>query len=185
MKETIALIESFFADRNSWEKYVDHPDWHVRYGLAVAIGELGTKEDIPLLEKILKMEEGRSLFNQPGAHFSNCTDDTRLSEYIGLLTMHFDREYPEEVMQAWQCRGRIYQAVFFAVYKIGYFPESWKEKTLEFMKTCSDYAVVASMCIALRRTNDKSIIPALKEIEGTDFCSSFELTKTIRILSEA
>ena len=184
MKETIALVESFFAGRDNWEKCVEHPDWRVRYGLAVAIGEHGTKEDIPLLERILKQEEGRPLFNQPAAQFSNCTDDTRLSEYIGPLTMHFDKEYPEDTLQAWQCRGRIYQAVYFAIYKIGYMPDHWKGKTLEFMKTCTDYAVVASMCIALRCTKDKSIIPVLKEIEGTDFCSSFELKKTIRILSE-
>ncbi len=52
MKETLLAEESCFESEASLRKNAAHPDWRVRYAAAVAIGESGNAEFLPLLEKL-------------------------------------------------------------------------------------------------------------------------------------
>lgn len=185
MKETLLAEESCFESEASLRKNAAHPDWRVRYAAAVAIGESGNAEFLPLLEQIVKTEKTRPLYSQPSCHFENAPDDTAMAEMVGPIRARFDKEYDDFTLQAWQCRGRVLQAAYFAYAKLGKESKFLNEEMFRILKEDVDDAAMSAGYVAFAACGGKDVYDRLVEIGGcTHYCAGVEREKTLRILRE-
>lgn len=158
-----------------------HDDWRVRYAAAVALGETRDGRHMPLLADMLRREHARDLYSQPPAEYTHGTGDTRMAEEIAPVVLRFDRAYSADVMEAWRCRGRVKQAVLFAVHEIG----AASDELLVQIHACitrvgEDYPVKAAAARALGVAGNAASLLVLHEALAVDeWCTQTEARKAI------
>lgn len=188
MTDSYALMELVLTDPAALDAHWDHEDWRVRYAAAVAMGESGDARWLPRLRDLMEIEAGRELYSQPAVQeFVGSYDDTRMAEQIIATEAVFDRDYPESVMEAWRCRGRVRQACLLAVHAIG----SATPELVDLIHTLledpdEDHSVKAAGAKALARVGDRRSIPALERaLEFDEWCLQVEARKTLATLGGA
>ena len=167
------------------EAHSQDTNWRVRYAAAVAMGESRDAKWLDTIERVYDLESKRSLYNQPPARFPGlAADETRLSEHIGPLKAVFPIPADEETKEAWRCRGRVKQAVLYAVYDIGAVSASMLAKLHECLENATDdYCVIAAAARALGRVGNATSLEYLDKILAIDeWCTTTEAKKSIRIL---
>ncbi len=185
MLKTFLAQESCFESAENIQKCAKHPDWRVRYAAAVAIGERADASLLPVLEEIVRREKGRPLYSQPSCRFENAPDDTGMAEMVGPIRACFDREYDEETLQAWQCRGRVLQAAYFAYAKIGRESKFLNEEMYRILQEDVDDAAMAAGYVAFAACGGKEVYARLCEIgESKHYCANFERGKTLKKLEK-
>ncbi len=185
MKETLRAQESCFEGEDALKKNAAHPDWRVRYAAAVAVGERGDANGLYLLEEIVKGERARPLYSQPSVRFENAPDDTAMAEMIGPIRAVFDREYDDFTLQAWQCRGRVLQAAYFAYAKLGKESAFLDEEMFRLLGEDEDDAVVSAGYVAFAACGGKKTYDKLMQIgESKHYCAALERKKALQILRE-
>lgn len=158
-----------------------HDDWRVRYAAAVALGETRDARHLRLLAEMLRCEHARDLYSQPPAEYTHGTGDTRMAEEIAPVVVRFDHAYSEDAMQAWRCRGRVKQAVLFAVHAIG----TADDELLAQIHACitrtgEDYPVKAAAARALGVAGTAASLPVLHVALAVDeWCTQTEARKAI------
>jgi HEAT repeat protein len=179
--DTIEKMEDCFRAPHRLAEYARDADWRVRYAAAVALGETHDPARLPLLKEMLRREEGRDLYSQPPAVFTNTSDDTRMAEQIGPIAVHFAADYPAETLEGWRCRGRVKQAILFALYEIG----AADAEMLEMVQDCilrqgEDYPVKAAAARALGAVGSRDSLAALEAAERIDeWCTQHEARKAM------
>lgn len=185
--DTYSLMELAFSSPSALEELADHPDWRVRYAAAEAMGETRDPAWLPALTALFAREEQRALYSQPPAHFSRAgglpqIDDTRIAEMIGPLDFTFDEPPAPETLEDWRCRGRVKQAVLFAVYEIGQAGEDLLALIHAVLaRPHEDYPVKAAAARALGRVGTAESIASLHIAEGIDeWCTQTEARKALK-----
>ncbi len=163
-----------------------HTDWRVRYAAAVAIGETRDAKFVDLIKRMLQRENERKLYDQPQARFTGSSDDTSMAEQIAPLEVEFPPGINKEEMEDWRCRGRVKQALLFALYDIGRADDELRELLYRYMDDeDEDYPVRAAAARALARVGSPESIPYLRLAEAYDeWCTATEAKKAIRMLSD-
>ncbi|MFN8446034.1 MAG: hypothetical protein U0175_34905 [Caldilineaceae bacterium] len=179
------LMESAFTRPAELERLALHENWRVRYAAAVAIGQSQDRRWLPLLKEMLSIENARPLYTQTPAHFTNSTDDTRMAEQIGPITASFDHEVDDSTLDAWRCRGRVKQAVLFALHDIGEADDEIRAILHAYLEDPKEeYPIKAAAGRALQRVGNRSSIPALQTAQKFDeWCTQMEATKAIRSIN--
>lgn len=174
-------MELAFTQPVELERLALHENWRVRYAAAVAIGQTPDRRWLPLLKEMLRIENARPLYTQPPAHFSNSTDDTRMAEQIGPITATFDHAVDEATLDAWRCRGRVKQAVLFALYEVGEADDELRAILHAYLEDPQEeYPIKAAAGRALGRVGNRSSIPALQVAQKFDeWCTQMEATKAM------
>ncbi len=185
MLNNYKLMEEVMKNPKSIAKHINNPDWRVRYAAAVAIGELRDKKYLPLLCNLLRSEGERPLYTQPAVlGYENSYDDTRMAEQLVPIKEIFDKEYPEDMREAWRCRGRVRQACIFAIRDVG----KATDEVLKLLHTFlidpkEDYAVKAASAMALGSVGHDGSIPYLEKLmELDEWCCQCEAKKALRRL---
>lgn len=180
------LMELALAQPNELEQLARHADWRVRYAAAVAIEQTQDRRWLPLLQEMLQIENSRPLYSQPPAHFSNSTDDTRMAEQIGPIGVHFDDEADESTKEAWRCRGRVKQAVLFALYNMGEANDEIRALLHGYLDNPKEeYPIKAAAARALGAVGDQNSIAALRSAQEFDeWCTQKEAEKAIERLKQ-
>ena len=180
------LMELAFAQPEALAQLAHHAEWPVRYAAAVAMGQTQDRRWLPHLKAMLHRENSRPLYSQPPAHFVNSSDDTRMAEQIGPIAAIFEQEVDAETQAAWRCRGRVKQAILFALYAIGEGDAELcaiLQRYLEDPK--EDYPVKAAAGRALGAIGNHTSIPALQTAQHFDeWCTQMEATKAIHRIRE-
>jgi len=179
--EVYLTMERCFLEKENLELFAVHPNWRVRYAAAVAIGETRDPKWLPALKKILKREEDRSLYSQPPAIFTNTTDDTRMAEHIGPITAEFEHSYEPETLENWRCRGRVKQAVLFAINEIGAEDAELLDMLYQLIQRDSeDHPVKAAAARAIGTIGNQESIPYLEiALLIDEWCIQTEARKAI------
>jgi hypothetical protein len=178
-----------FTSPGALAELATHADWRVRYAAALAMGETRDPACLPALTALFEREEQRALYTQPPAHFSRAgglpqIDDTRIAEMIGPLNFTFDEPPSPETLEDWRCRGRVKQAILYAVYEIG----KADEKLLGLIQAAierphEDYPVKAAAARALGRVGTTASRASLHIAEGIDeWCTQTEARKALKRL---
>ena len=180
-----ALMELAFAQPAELAQLARHADWRVRYAAAVAIGQTRDQRWLPLLKELLQLENARPLYSQPPAHFTNSTDDTRMAEQIGPIGVSFEQVVDDATKEAWRCRGRVKQAILFALAELGAADDEMRALLHVYLEAPNeDYAVKAAAGRALAAVGNQSSIPALQIAQKFDeWCTQTEATKALRRLT--
>lgn len=174
-------MEACFQELDQLDKMSRHPNWRVRYAAAVSMGETRSTDWLPSLKAMLRHEATRDLYTQPPAVFTNASDDTRMAEIVGPIDVHFDSAPTEKMLEDWRCRGRVKQAILFAIHEIGVADK----ELLELINHCitresEDYPVKAAAARALGAVGNEDSLPILKIAEAVDeWCTQTEARKAI------
>jgi HEAT repeat protein len=167
------------------EKHSSDSDWQIRYSAAIGMGERKDAKWLSVLEQMIAHERNRPLYTQPPASFPGKPDDqTRLSEHIGPLEVVFDKHYDEETKDAWLCRGRVMQAILYAIYDIG----STTDNLLSLIHGCldektNDLCIIAAAARTLGKVGDLSSMGLLEKLMQIDeWCTATEAKKSILLL---
>ena len=187
ISQTYRKMEACLRDPGCLEALTTDPDWRVRYAAAVAIGEHGDPAEAPYLEKMLHIEDQRSLYDQPNVDLVDPRDKTplsRLAERIGPAEAAFPAEYSDEVKEAWKCRGRVKFACAKAVVKLGYATEETRELFRKYLMDEDEaYNVKAAVAHALSVIGTEEDIPALETaLRYDEWCTQTEAKKAIRAI---
>lgn len=182
---TYALMELVLTQPETIEQLALDADWRVRYAAAVAIGRAGDPRRLPLLSRMLEIEDARPLYRQPPARFINSSDDTRMAEQIGPIEVIFDQPYDEFHLEAWRCRGRVRQAILFAVAELGATDAGLRVRLEDLLRDpAEDYPVKAAAARALAAVGDAASLPALEAARQIDeWCTQVEAAKAIRSIT--
>lgn len=177
-----SLMEAALTRPETIEQYALHDDWRVRYAAAVAIGRSQDRRWLSLLKRMLALEDSRPLYTQPAAQFVNSTDDTRMAEQIGPIAVVFDQAYDEFHQEAWRCRGRVRQALLFALYELGAADEELEARLQRFLlDPGEDYPVKAAAARALGAVGGAASLPALEAARQFDeWCTQTEAGKAMQ-----
>ena len=162
-------------------------NWRVRYAAAIAIGESRDPKWEPTLESMLAHEDTRPLYAQPPALFpGKPVDQTRMAEHIGPIEAVFDREYDERTLEAWRCRGRVKQAILYALYDIGTASESFISRLHAYLDEANeDFCVIAAAARALGKLGSQQSLDYLEKILSIDeWCTTTEARKSIEKLRQ-
>ncbi len=186
MADVFELMESCLSGGADLKALAEHPDWRVRYAAAEGIGETQDPAWAPVLKRMFLCEEGRPLYSQPPARFVNTTDDTRMAEEIGPIEVHFDGAPDAETLEAWRCRGRVKQAILYAVYSIGAADAEFRELIEECVaRESEDYPVRAAAARALGgigRPESRASLEAAASFD--EWCTQTEARKALRRLAD-
>lgn len=181
-----ALMEEVLSQPERISEAASHEDWRIRYAAAIAIARYPDARWLTVLHQMLIIESQRPLYTQPVVNFSHGTGDTRMAEQIGPLTVMFDHPYDESTKDAWRCRGRVRQAVLFAVAVIGHASPELLEMMHAFLADPhEDFAVKAATARALGAIGDPASVPFLHiALAFDEWCTNREAAKALaRIVS--
>ena len=161
-------------------------DWRIRYAAAIAMAHHPDARWLPLLHDMLLIEAQRPLYTQPVVQFSQGTGDTRMAEQIGPLTVSFDRAYDEATKDAWRCRGRVRQAVLFAIAAIGRASPELLDVLHSFIADPhEDFAVKAATARALGAIAHPSSLPYVQMALACDeWCTNREAAKAFARMAQ-
>jgi len=175
-------MEALFRDTSLIADASMHADWRIRYAAALAMAQHPDAQWLPLLARMLEIEARRPLYTQPPARFSRGTGDTRMAEQIGPIDVFFDADYDKDTLDAWRCRGRVRQAVLFAIAAIGSADDALLDVLHGYIfDPHEDFTVKAASARALGMIGDPRSIPALREAQVFDeWCTNREATKALQ-----
>lgn len=179
------LMERVLTDPESLAEHWDDPRWRVRYAAAIGMGETKDARWLPVLRQIMQIEAARELYSQPRVvGFVDSWDDTKMAEQLIVTEVIFDKEYPEELLDAWQCRGRVRQACLLAVAAIGSADDEWRELMHSVLHDpAEDFVVKSSAAKALAAVGTVESIPHLQHALTLDeWCLNVEARKALRAL---
>jgi HEAT repeat protein len=187
VSDSYDLMELAFRSPDALAGLANHPDWRVRYATAIAMGETRDPAWLPTLATMFQHEERRSLYNQPPAHFLKCVDDTRMAEQIGPLEVSFDSSPSPETLEDWRCRGRVKQALLFAVTEIGQVDAQLLSLIQALIaREHEDYPVKAAAARALGAVGRPESRASLQLAEQIDeWCTQTEARKALKRLEDA
>jgi HEAT repeat protein len=188
MTDSYALMELVLADPAALAEHWDDEDWRVRYAAAVAMGESGDPRWLARLHDLMEIEAQRPLYSQPAVQaFVGSYDDTRMAEQLVATEAVWDREYPDDVKEAWRCRGRVRQASLLAVHAIGSATPELVDLIHRLLEDPDeDHSVKAAGAKALARVGDRSSVPALEAaMEFDEWCLRVEARKALATLGGA
>lgn len=181
-----AEMEAILVDPHRIPAAACHADWRIRYAAAMAMAQHPTPNWIPLLQQMLQIEAERPLYTQPVVQFSRGTGDTRMAEQIGPIAVMFDAEYTEATKDAWRCRGRVRQAVLFALAAIGTCSDEVRDILHGFLRDPDeDFAVKAATARALGMIGHPDSVPFLQMAATFDeWCTSREARKALQRMEQ-
>lgn len=176
------VIEALFGDPNQITVASTHPDWRIRYAAAIAIAQSPDPVWLATLHHMLDIEAERPLYTQPPVRFSQGNGDTRMAEQIGPIDVFFAADYDDATKEAWRCRGRVRQAVLFAIAAIGQADDALLDVLHGYLyDPHEDFAVKAATARALGVIANPRSIPALQEAQAFDeWCTNREATNALQ-----
>ena len=179
-------MEAVLADPHHIPEAAVHADWRVRYAAALAMAQDPMPRWLPFLQRMLEIESERQLYAQPAVRFSVGTGDTRMAEQIGPIEVLFDAEYAEATKEAWRCRGRVRQAVLFAIAAIGTCDDELREMLHGFLRDPDeDFAVKAATARALGMIGHPDSVPFLHMAVAVDeWCTNREARKALQRMGQ-
>jgi hypothetical protein len=77
---------------------------------------MGVRKDqtiLPVLNRILEIEDARPLYSQPETQLLGTRSETRIAEEVKPFQIIFPYPSDDETKEAWKTRGRVKQAVLF------------------------------------------------------------------------
>ena len=181
------LMEMLFGDEDILKVQALHRDWRVRYAAASAMGESKSTKWLDDIQRLLLMEERRSLYSQPKVKsFVNSYDDTRMAEMLVPIEVVFDKDHPEALLEDWRCRGRVRQACLFALYEIGKVNDDLLQLLYKYiLDDEEDNTVKAAAARVLGIAGSSESIPILeKALVIDEWCLQTEVKKAIRRLKQ-
>ena len=180
MSELYRKMEACFREPQNFETFASDPDWRVRVAAAVAAGERGDASAAPVLERMLRFEDGRRLYDQPPATFIGSEDGTRMAEQIGPIYAVLP-EVDEETREAWKCRGRVKFACGKATVKIGTATPGTKALLRRYLTNDNEaYNVKAASAHAMSVVGTAEDIPALETaLHFDEWCTQKEAEKAL------
>ncbi len=185
--EIFEWMEKVYEDARIRKKSLTHSNWRVRYSAAVALGETEDPNALEDLAFLWQREQSRQLYTQPKVKgFTNSYDDTRMAEQIVEIAVIFDRDYDQELLEDWKCRGRVRQAILCAVEKIGRINQSLLRAVYDVLADeGEDYAVKMQGCRVLGRCGDHFSLPYLeKALTVDEWCTQTEAQKAIKAIRQ-
>ena len=184
------LMESCHAEAVRVPDALSHSEWRVRYAAAVAAGRWRDAAHLPALEALLEREDDEPLYTQPAVHFEGAgvplppgyDDATALAEYVGPVRVVFPREPTVREREAWRRRGRIKQAVLFAIASIGRASPRIEQRIAAYVGSEAEDAVVraaAARCLGIlgAREHVEVLRAAAK---SDDWCLATEAARGLR-----
>jgi len=186
MQRRYTDMEAILVDPHRIPAAAVHADWRIRYAAALAMAQHPAPHWIPLIQRMLHIEAERPLYTQPVVRFSRGTGDTRMAEQIGPLEVWFDAEYPEDTREAWRCRGRVRQAVLFALAAIGTCSDEVRDMLHGFLcDPDEDFAVKAATARALGMIGHPDSVPFLQmAVSYDEWCTSREAQKALQRIQQ-
>ena len=160
--KTVALLE----DEN----------WRVRYAAAVALGDRRDARTVDALVQTLRRENKAPLFSQPKLEGSAPAGSNIPFEVT------FSAGTTEPVKEAWRRRGRLVQAVCFALGDIGTATPAVLELLHRYAtdQGC-DYTVRAAATKALGQIGQPESLPILEEAtKDEEWCTACEGRKAVQ-----
>ena len=155
-------------------------DWRVRYAAVIAAGDLRAVELVPRLVSVLRDEDVAPLYAQPG--------DLSGGPAGANTPMKAKLDAADPVtLDAWRRRGRIKQAVLWALADIGHSSAEVRAFLHRYaVDQKEDYAVRAAACRALGVLGDASSVGVLEQAATDgDWCTNCEAKKSLRALKKS
>jgi HEAT repeat protein len=155
-------------------------DWRVRYAAVVAAGDMRAGVLVPALVEVLRQEDAAPLYSQDGEIAGGPaganTPMKARSEGID-----------EATLDAWRRRGRLKQAVLWALNDIGQSTPGIRASLHKYaVDQREDYAVRAAACRALRVLGNASSVAVLEQAAKDDeWCTNCEAKKSLRVLKKS
>ena len=187
MNELFHQMEHVFTcGRDELGQLALHPNWQIRYAAAVAIGERKDQHDLPILQQMLDIELERPLYSQPKTSYIGVAGDTSLAEQVKPFTVVFPYEVDLETQEAWKCRGRVKQAICFAIYEIGQAPTALLERIKQMVLDDQEDAPVRAAAIrTLGKVGDSSCVSCCEYASTIDeWCIRVESHKALGVLAK-
>ena len=175
-------MEAVLHDVTLIESAAVYGRWQVRYAAAMAIAQHPEPRWLPVLHNMLIIESTRPLYTQPVVQFSVGNGDTRMAEQIGPIEVTFDSAYDDATKDAWRCRGRVRQAVLFAIAAIGVADNELLAVLHGFLADPKeDFAVKAATARALGVIAHPDSVPFLQIAQQFDeWCTNREATNALQ-----
>ncbi|WP_308635440.1 HEAT repeat domain-containing protein [Paenibacillus silvisoli] len=186
MRSCYEQMEACFAcGSDELKQLAVGPEWRVRYAAAVAIGERQDADYGDTLEAMLAIEDARPLFTQPVTEFVGVNGDTSLAEQVKPFQVVFPVPADEATQEAWKTRGRVKQAILFAVYAIGTANERLIDRLHGYIRDAGQDATVKAAAVrALGKVGGPNSLPFCKEAAAYDeWCTRVEAGKAIGALT--
>ncbi len=178
-----AMEQSFFCTSQELLSldFALHSDWRVRYAAAVAIGARRIANALPVLEQMLAIEMQRPLYTQPKTKYIGVEGDTSLAEQVKPFTVEFPYAVDAETQEAWKCRGRVKQAICFAIYDLGQVTDSLIHSLQQMvMNENEDAPVRAAAVRAMGKVGDSRCLSACLYATTIDeWCTRVEAEKAL------
>jgi HEAT repeat protein len=178
------LMDRCFADAAFARAALSHPDWSVRFAAAEAIGRAGDAGSLGALQALLDEERSMPLYDQPPVRYEGMGDATEIAERVDPLVLSFPKEPDPDTKEAWRRRGRLKQAVLFAIARIGRADPSLVQCVCRLAADdTEDYPVRAAACRCLGSIGGTECFPALEAAAGVDeWCTATEARKSIEAI---
>lgn len=153
-------------------------DWRVRYAAAVALGDLGSEGSVPALMAALRREDQRPLYSQKedlAGGPAGSPARMRRSEVLARQS--------EETLEAWRCRGRVKQAVCFALAEMGAAAvEALPMLSKYAVDQGEDYAVRAAACRAIGLIGPAQCAAVLEQAcQDGEWCTKTSARKALAL----
>jgi HEAT repeat protein len=160
-------------------------DWQVRYAAAVAIGARGDAMYLPMLERMLDIEDERPLYTQPEPEYIGTSGDSSLAELVKPFQVVFPHPVDADTLEAWKCRGRVKQAVLFAIHAIGTANDSLIRRMTAYVEDdIQDASVKCAAVRALGRVGGARVRPLMERMRNhPDITIRMEADKAIEVLN--
>jgi HEAT repeat protein len=185
MMHDIAMMERVLGDPASIPHAAQHPDWEVRYAAAVAIEACADPAWLPTVRAMWQHELARPDYTRASVRFIEHVGDTRNAEMIGPLTAVFPAGTDDATRAAWACRGRVRQALAFAIAAIGQCDDGLRGMLHDrLLAADEDYPVKAAVARALARVGTAaSIAPLQVALALDEWCTHTEAALALAALA--
>jgi len=160
---------------------LEDENWRVRYAAAVALGDRRDARAVDALLQVLRRENEAPIFTQPKLEGSAPAGSSVPFEMI------FPAGTTESVKEAWRRRGRLVQAVCFALGNIGVATPGVMELLHRYAtdQGC-DYTVRSAASKALGQIGRPESLPVLEEAtKDEEWCTACEARKAVQKLRAA
>ncbi len=162
------------------------PEWRIRYAAALAIEKRKDSAFLPILDGMLELENARPLYSQPVPEYIGVSGDTSLAELAQPFQVVFPVPADEDTLEAWKTRGRIKQAVLFAIYEIGLANEALIQKMHAYLEDGQeDSSVKAAAVRALGKVGNRSSLAYCDKVaQHFDGPIRMEAKKSLKALKQ-
>lgn len=154
-------------------------NWRVRFAAAVALGDRRDPRAVDALVQTLRAESEAPVFSQPKLEASIPAGSNR------TLDVPFPPGTTESTKEAWRRRGRLIQAICFALGDIGVAtPAALELMHVYALNQDLDYMVRASATRALGLLARPESLPILEQAaRDEEWCTACEARKALKKIS--